>query len=88
MAGKSAPKAKGAKTETIKSPGKAPVAFQKGGLHKSLGVPEGQDIPAAKMAAAKAGKYGPKAVKQANLASGMLAAGRKTAARNRGRKGK
>lgn len=76
------------KTTTIKSPGRKPVQFQKGGLHKSLGVPEGQDIPAAKMAAAKAGKYGPKAVKQANLASGMLAAGRKTAARNRGRKGK
>ena len=35
------------------------------------------------MAAAKAGKYRPKAQKQANLATGMLAAGRKTAAKNR-----
>ena len=35
------------------------------------------------MAAAKAGKFGPKAQAQANLATGMLAAGRKTAAKNR-----
>jgi hypothetical protein len=63
--------------------GKKPVTFQKGGLHSSVGVPQGQKIPAAKMAAAKAGKFGPKAVKQANFAAGMLAAGRKTAARNR-----
>lgn len=74
--------AKGKKT-TISSPGKKPVSFQPGGLHKSLGVPQGQTIPAAKMAAAKAGKFGPKAQAQANLATGMLAKGRKTAARNR-----
>ena len=67
--------------------GKAPVQFTKGGLHKSLGVPEGQTIPAAKMAAAKAGKYGPLAAKQANMATGLLAAGQKTAAKNRGKKG-
>lgn len=73
---------------TIKgAPGRAPVTMNKGGLHKSVGVPEGQAIPAAKMAAAKAGKYGPLAAKQANMATGMLAAGRKTAARNRSRKG-
>ena len=71
------------KTQTISSPGKAPVTFAKGGLHKSLGVPQGQKIPAAKMAAAKAGKYGATAAKQANFATGMLAAGRKTAAKNR-----
>ena len=59
--------------------GQKPVSFQKGGLHRSLGVPEGQKIPAAKMAAAKAGRYGPKANKQANFATGMLAAGRATA---------
>jgi hypothetical protein len=69
--------------QTIKSPGKKPVTFQKGGLHQSLGVPQGQKIPAAKMAAAKTGKFGPKAQKQANFAAGMLAAGRKTAAKNR-----
>lgn len=78
----------GKKTTTIRSGGKAPVTFQKGGLHQSLGVPQGQKIPAAKMAAAKAGRYGPKAQSQANLATGMLAAGRKTAAKNRSKKGK
>lgn len=62
--------------------GAKPVSFQPGGLHKSLGVPQGQKIPAAKMAAAKAGKFGPKAKAQAGLATGMLAAGRKTAAKN------
>ena len=36
--------------------GQKPVTFQKGGLHRSLGVPQGQKIPASKMAAAKAGK--------------------------------
>lgn len=80
MAGKS----KGSGKATIKGgKGKAPVSFEKGGLHRSLGVPEGQPIPAAKMAAAKAGKFGPLAQKQANFAEGMLAAGQKTAARNR-----
>lgn len=63
--------------------GKAPVQFTKGGLHKSLGVPAGETIPAAKMAAAKAGKFGPTAAKQANMATGLLAAGQKTAAKNR-----
>ena len=72
------------KKTTIKGgAGKKPVSFTPGGLHASLGVPAGQKIPAAKMAAAKAGKFGPKAQKQANFATGMLAAGRRTAARNR-----
>ena len=62
---------------------RSPCRFQPGGLHQSTGTPAGQKIPAAKMAAAKAGKFGPLAQKQANLAAGMLAAGRKTAARNR-----
>lgn len=76
----------GKKTQTIKGgAGKAPVKFKKGGLHESLGVPQDKPIPAAKMAAAKAGKFGPKAAKQANFAQGMLKAGRKTAAKNRGK---
>lgn len=75
-------KAKPKKT-TIKAAGQKPVSFHPGGLHASLGVPQGQKIPAAKMAAAKAGQYGPKAAKQANMATGMLAAGRRTAASNR-----
>jgi len=62
--------------------GQKPVSFEKGGLHRSLGVPQGQKIPASKMAAAKAGSYGPKAKAQASFATGMLAAGRKTAAKN------
>jgi hypothetical protein len=69
--------------QSVKSPGKAPVTFEKGGLHKSLGVPEGQKIPPGKMADALAGKAGPLAKKQAVMAKGMLAAGRKTAAKNR-----
>jgi hypothetical protein len=81
--------ARKSKTQTIKSPGKAPVSFRKGGLHESLGVPQGQKIPAAKMAAAKAGKYGPKAKQQANFAQGMLKAGRQTAVKGKsGGKGK
>ena len=63
--------------------GQEPVTFNRGGLHRSTNTPMGQKIPAEKMAAAKAGKYGPLAKKQANMATGMLAAGRKTA-----RKGK
>lgn len=74
------------KTTTIKGGGQKPVTFQRGGLHRSLGVPEGQKIPAAKMAAAKRGDYGPKAQRQANMATGMLAAGRRTAAANRSRR--
>lgn len=76
-------KTSGGKKTVIRAPGKKPVAFTPGGLHKSLGVPEGQVIPPAKMAAAKAGDYGPAAKAQANLATGMLAKGRKTAAKNR-----
>lgn len=72
------------KKTTIKGAGK-PVTFKKGALHAQLGVPQGQKISAAKMAAAKAGKLGPLAQKRANFATGMLAAGRKTAAKSRGR---
>lgn len=76
------------KTQTIKgAAGKDPVTFKKGGLHESLGVPADKPIPASKMAAAAKGEYGPKAQKQANFAQGMLAAGRKTAAKN-AKKGK
>jgi hypothetical protein len=72
------------KKVTIKAPGKTPVSFKPGGFHDSLGVPQGQKIPAAKMAAAARGGYGPKAQKQANFATGMLAAGRRTAADKKG----
>lgn len=72
------------KTTTIKGKsGQKPVTFAKGGLHRSVGVPEGKKIPAPKMAAARAGKYGARAKKQASFAQGMLAAGRRTAAKKR-----
>ena len=45
------------------------ISFKKGGLHQTTGTPMGQPIPAAKLAAAKAGKYGALGVKQADLAS-------------------
>ena len=40
----------------------------KGGLHRSTNTPQGQKIPASKMAAALRGDYGPKAQKQARFA--------------------
>jgi len=74
---------KAGSTVTMKAKGKTPVTFKKGGLHTSVGVPQGEKIPESKMRAAKAGDYGPKAAKQASMAMGMLAKGRKTAAKNR-----
>lgn len=46
----------------------AKATGNKGGLHKSLGVPVGKTIPAPKVNSAVAGNYGPKAKKQALLA--------------------
>jgi hypothetical protein len=66
------------KTVTIAGKdGQKPVKFKEGALHRQLGVPAGEKIPASKMAAAKRGDYGPLAQKRANFATGMLAAGRK-----------
>ena len=68
---------------TIKATGKKPLTFQKGALHRDLGVPEGEPIPVEKREAALAGQYGPLAKKRANFAfRGALAAGRKTAQRS------
>ena len=67
------------KKVTMHAKGKKPVTFNKGGLHRSTHTPMGEKIPASKMAAAKRGDYGPLAKKQANMATGMLAAGRRTA---------
>ena len=64
--------------------GSKPITFKKGALHSQLGVPAGKPIPAAKKAAALAGKYGPLAKKRAVFAfKGALAAGRKTAGKKR-----
>ena len=70
----------------LKKKGKKTITMNKGGLHRSLGVPEGQKIPAKLMAEAKAGKHGPKAKKQANAATGLLKKGRQTAMKNRRKK--
>ena len=77
-------KRKSGKTVTIRKKGKKPISFKEGGLHRSLGVPEGEKIPEGKKRAALAGRYGPKAKKQANLGfRGALAKGRKTAAKKK-----
>jgi len=68
---------------TMRAKGKKPVSFSKGGLHRSTNTPEGETIPESKVSAAAAGEYGPKAKRQANMARGMLAKGRRTAAKNR-----
>ena len=71
-------------TQVIKAKGKKPLTFKKGALHRALGVPQGQPIPAGKKQAALAGRYGPRVKKQAVFAfKGALAAGRRTAGRGR-----
>lgn len=70
-------------TQVIKAKGKKPIAFKKGGLHQQLDVPQGEKIPASKMAAAKEGRYGKLAKKRAIFATGVLKAGRETAMRKR-----
>lgn len=59
-------------TETITSPGKKPITFEKGGLHKSTHTPMGTKIPSSKMAAALRGAYGKLATKQADFAKNVL----------------
>jgi hypothetical protein len=49
----------------------AGIRFQPGGLHQTLGVPQGQTIPAGKMRAALAGGFGVKGAEQARLAQTM-----------------
>lgn len=61
------------KKETIPAKdGKKAIHFNKGGLHESTHTPAGEKIPAKKMAAAEAGKDGPKAKKQADFAKNVL----------------
>lgn len=64
--------AKSGSKRTIKKPGSKPISFKTGGLHKSVGVPQGKPIPKAKMDAAARGDYGPKAKKQAQFAQNVL----------------
>jgi hypothetical protein len=48
-----------------KKKGQKKITFMAGGLHETLGIPEGQKIPPGMMRAAAKGKYGPKAKKEA-----------------------
>lgn len=75
--GKPVRSSRGLPKKTIKGKGnQKSVTFREGGLHRTTGTPLGEKIPADKMAAAKAGKYGSLGVKQANMATNMLGAGR------------
>jgi hypothetical protein len=74
--------------QTIKAAGKKPISFQKGALHKQLGVAADKPIPAGKMDAAARGDFGPTAQKRAQFAKNVLKQGQKTAAANRAKKGK
>lgn len=60
--------------KTIKpsEPGQKPITFQKGGLHRTTGIPEDQKIPKAKIAAALAGKFGKKGKEQAFFMKNVL----------------
>lgn len=64
------------KTIAPEAPGQSPISFHQGGEHASLGVPQGQPIPAAKEAEAAAGKFGPKAQKQEQFRKNVLTGGR------------
>ncbi len=71
-----------AKTVTMRKKGARPMTFKKGALHRQLGVPEGQPIPAAKREAALSGKLGALAKKRATFGfKGALKAGRATRTR-------
>lgn len=62
----------GAKVTLKAKPGQKKITFKKGGLHDSLGIPQGQKIPEVAMQRALAGHYGSKAHKQAALARNVL----------------
>ena len=61
-----------------KKSGQKPISFRAGGLHKSLGVPQGQKIPQEKINAAVRGEYGPLAKKQALLKANVLTGRKKS----------
>jgi hypothetical protein len=57
--------------------GRKAIRFKQGGQHATLGVPAGQKIPAAKRAAARAGKLGTKAERQELFRENVLKGRRK-----------
>lgn len=61
------------KKVTIKAKkGQKPITFEKGGLHETTNTPADEKVPASKVAAAAAGKYGKKGMMQANLMKNVL----------------
>lgn len=65
------------RTITPRRAGQHKITFKTGSLHRQLGVPQGQKIPASKMAAARAGRYGPLAKRRALFAKNVLTGGRR-----------
>jgi len=61
-------------TVTLKktNPSQKTIHFHKGGLHQTLGVPQGQKIPSNLMESAIAGRKGAKAKKEAQFAKNVL----------------
>jgi hypothetical protein len=66
-------------TATVKPrrKGQKPIRFKKGALRSQLGVKKGQKIPASKMSAARAGRYGKLAQKRARFKQNVLTGGRR-----------
>jgi hypothetical protein len=60
------------KSGTVSAPGKKPIKFSPGGLHRSTGTPAGKPIPAKKFQKALSGGLGPKAEKQALFKKNVL----------------
>lgn len=60
------------KTKTLRKKGKKPIKFKEGGMHQTLGIPQGAPIPAGTFQAALAGKKGPKAKRQAQFKKNVL----------------
>ena len=69
MAAKKMPKKRVIKPQKA---GQKAISFRPGGLHRSVGTPQGKPIPAGKINAALAGKYGAKAQKQAQFYKNVL----------------
>ena len=59
-------------TIQAKDPGQKPIEFKKGGLHETTSTAPGDKIPKEKIAAALAGKYGPKGKAQALFMKNIL----------------
>ncbi len=61
-----------AKVVVVRKAGEKPIKFSKGGLHRTTHTPQGEKIPASKVEAAAAGRYGSKGKKQAAFMRNVL----------------